>query len=528
MTERTQAEKDEEYQRMLDEYETLREEYYNKKPDIHDVTWLFRIAQDWLVSSPGELIPIDLWDKKVVEAGITDSAPAGVFVGDCAIYKLNTNLIPALAAISLGNTSSEVQKSLAHHGGDYKALLECEFFHDLNDDHRKSVIPSDFDNTRLNKYLVSNEIIKAMASNPTSLELLVSQSIENESSNEATLAKLQINEPRLWPITYIENLFNKPGNHVSTDIPKNIYTEFSRITSTLRDVLPTIGHVDKSIVVDIIERSGALHLQSGREETYFNHELFSRSFNEIKNNPRNYELVFGAINAEERPGKVLLIANKIYDTMMRMDGGDFSFGISAIESMHLVLDPIKYAKILESTIIKVNARPIDYISSNKLKLDAGFEILAGDQDFLPGTNLPVESILSGVINEIMSVPANEISFSHLRSIYKCTQLSIKQTFDGKQINELIVHLANGADTYIEKHKNQPPRSGWDPAYKIANYFAEKAFISLASVCEPDYEMFNSISSKWKVALVAGGLDIKKMKGLDLKDRGRVLESGLGL
>lgn len=282
MTERTQAERDEEYERMLEEYETLKEEYYNKKPDIHDVTWLFRIAQDWLVSSPGELIPIDLWDKKVLEAGITEEVPAGVFVADCAIYKLNSNLIPALAAISLGKSSLEVQKYLAHHGGDYKALLECEFFHDLNDDHRKSVVPNDFDNTRLSKYLVSNEIIKAMGSNQSSLELLISQSIENESSSEATLAKLQVNEPRLWPITYIEDLFNKPGNHVSTDIPKNIYTEFSRITSTLKDVLPTIGLVDKSVVVDIIERSGALHLQSGREETYFNHELFSRSFNEIK------------------------------------------------------------------------------------------------------------------------------------------------------------------------------------------------------------------------------------------------------
>lgn len=214
--------------------------------------------------------------------------------------------------------------------------------------------------------------------------------------------------------------------------------------------------------------------------------------------------------------------------MMRRDGGDFGFGIDAIESMRLVLDPIKYARILASTVIKVNARPIDYISTNQLKLDAGFELLVADKDYLPETDTPVESILSSVINEVMTVPVDKISLFHLKSIYKCTQLSIRQSVNKNQINALIVHLANGADAYIEKYKGQPARSGWEPAYKIANYFAEKAFSSLAGVCEPDYEILNSISSKWKVALVAGGLDIKKMKGLDLKDRGRLIESGLGL
>jgi hypothetical protein len=51
---------------------------------------------------------------------------------------------------------------------------------------------------------------------------------------------------------------------------------------------------------------------------------------------------------------------------------------------------------------------------------------------------------------------------------------------------------------------------------------------VARHCEVDYKRFNDLSSTAKSFLVASGFEIKKLPGINRRDKGQLLSDGMGL
>lgn len=496
------------------------DEYQDNSLKAHDITWLFRMAQDWLVSNPGEKIPLDVWESKVAEIPDSSEIPLAIIVAGIGIHHISPDIIPALAAISLRRSPETVAGILDHHGADYFQMIHARYeYDDLTEEQRKSTRPEDTRNLVLDSFSIASGVIQALASNPTQRAQLIEQAFETSCTPATTLAKLSSNVTELWPITHIEDAYKRLDFATFKDIPETAQQDYSNLWDGLRYVqLPDDFSNDDYI--RLLDRSGALHLGACGEHG-FTDDLFRRI---IVDTPRdtgayNAQRFLDVINGEQRPEVIDRITRKMLSALKdyNMDGFGWTDKLNAGLDQHYGQT---YAPVLNSLAVRLCLRDISPFSEDAMKKLNGLDVV------LPFTQSKVSELLMDAAAEFMAIPLEDLEHNDFHLIHRVLRTRLRQDFDNDSINQLMAKMLNGAENVAERFKHQPA-DGKKTALKTFD-IADQCVENLARRIEPDYELFNTLSSRSQSVLAAGGLDIKKFPNMNRTDRGRVLEADLGM
>lgn len=498
-------------------------DYQDNTLKAHDVTWLFRMAQEWLITNPGEQINKIEWDLKgASELEASNGLPLAIFVAGIGIHAFSPEIIPALAAISMRRSREEVAEILAHHRVDYRQLTDIKYeFHDLSATQLASSLPTDIKNQVLDRYSVAHGIIQAFSCNKELKAMLIVQSNEIECSPAITFAKLHTEIPELWPITHIENAFKQLPFPVSADLPSAVYQDYTNVWPGLKyvgfpDDFPNDGYID------ILDRSGALHLGAS-EHHYFTDDLFRRLLTDMPSGENRYnaQRFVDALCAEDRPEVLDRITKKMLSAMKghNMDGLGWS------KKMNTALDDTFPAGKFESVKNSISAR-LCLNDLSQLGVEQLRESIESPDQLFPWSKTKVSQVLLEAADEFMARPVQDLEYNDFKVMYRALSLGIKQDCDGPKLNQLMVHILNGADVFCAAFKDQP--EGRHTSASTVRDITEAVVYRTLKRVEPDFELLNTVSSRAQSVLVSCGLDIKKFPHMNRSDRGRVLCSDLGL
>lgn len=496
-------------------------EYQDAALKAHDITWLFRLAQDWLKTNPAEQIPLDTWASKVAEIPAPRDFPLAIIVADIGIHHISTDIIPALAALSLRLKPEAVAKILDHHGVDYHQMIKVRYeYDDLTAEQRKSTLKVDAQNLVLDSFTVAHGVIQALSSNPRQRAELIKQAMEYSCTASTSLAKLHADLPELWPITYIEEASKRLPFATSSDIPPSAKMDYANLWNGAQFVqLPDDFSNDDYI--RLLDRSGALsrkaNLENGYADQFFQRILLHAPGDSGAYNAQRF---LDAINCEQRPEVIKHITQKVLSELKTcsMDG---------IGWTHRLNDALEkncgqvYAPVLNSLAVRLSLLDLHPNSVTMLKL-----VYTDPNELLPNTQSKVSELLKDAAAEFMAIPLENLEHGDFRAIQRVLKLGIPQDYKNMALNDLIAQMLNGADNLAERYKDQP---GGRRRTAVKTYeLVDDCVQSLVTKAEPDYELYNTLSSRSQGALAAGGLDVKKFPHMNRADRGRALESQLGM
>lgn len=496
------------------------EEYVDGSLKAHDITWLFRIAQDWLMSNPGEQIPKDTWASKISEIHAPDDIPLAIFVAGIGIHHISPEIIPALAAISLRRPPETVAEILSHHGADYFQMIYIQYeYIDLTEDQRKSCLPVDTKNLALDAFTVAKAVIDALATNKNQRALLLLQAEQYPCTAGTTLAKLTSDVQELWPITHINDAFERLDFASFSDIPASAQKDYSNLWDGLRYV-PLPDDFSNYDYIRLLDRSGALHLGSC-SESGFKDDLFRRIpvDTPLDTDAYNAQRFLDAINAEQRPDVIDRITKKMISALKAYNMDGFGWTDKLNEGLAERIGET-YQTVLDNLAVRLSLRDISVFTNDDLiKLN-------GTQELLPHTQSKVHQLLMDAASEFMAIPPNELEIHDFGAIQRVLRTGLDQEYDNRVIVQLMAHMLNGADNLAERYKHQP--SDGKQTVRRTYELSDECVQHLSRRIEPDYELFNTLSSRSQGVLAAGGLDIKKFPKMNRVDRGRVLESDMGI
>lgn len=233
----------------------------------------------------------------------------------------------------------------------------------------------------------------------------------------------------------------------------------------------------------------------------------------------NAQRFLDAINSEQRPEVIDRITRKMLSALKNynMDG----FGWT--EKLNTGLEERygqTYAPVLNSLAVRLCLRDISPFNEDAMKELNGRDVV------LPYTQSKVSRLLMDATAEFMAIPIDDLEHNDFHIIHRVLRTRLSQEFDNASINQLMAQMLNGAENLAERFKDQPAD---DKKTAIRTFdIADQCVQNLARRIEPDYDLFNTLSSRSQSVLAAGGLDIKKFPFMNRADRGRVLESDLGM
>lgn len=493
-------------------------EYMDQKLQATDITWLFRMAQEWLTTNPGEQIPLDIWAAKVAEIPESRELPLAIIVGGIGIHHISPDIIPALAAISLRISPEGVAKALDHHGADFFQMINVRYeYDDLTAEQMKSTVPADTKNHILDSFSIAYGVIQALASNPRQRTELIRQALEYSCTPSTTLAKLHSDVPELWTTTHIQEASERLAFATNSDLPRSVQTDYSSFWDALRYVqLPDDFSNDDYI--RLLDRSGALRLDANKQSGYID-DLFRRILADgVSHNAQRF---LDAINSEERPEIVERISKKMLSALK-------SYGLDGLGWTKKLNDALDerygqaYSKVLGSLSVRLCLTDLDPMAVELMR--------ASHRDpngLFPYTQSKVSELLKDASTEFMAIPLTSLEHDDFRVIHRVLRVGasgIPQEYGEIPVPDLIARILIGAETYAERYKQQPEGSTATDTHRLADAIVDY----LVKRAEPDYTLYNTLSSRSQRVLAGAGLDIKKFPNMSRADRGRVLESHLGM
>lgn len=501
--------------------------YYNNDENqdsalkAHDITWLFRLAQDWLKTNPGEQIPLDIWANKVAEVPDSKDLPLAIIVAGIGIHRISTDIIPALAALSLRLKPEAVAKILDHHGVDYSQMINVRYeYDDLTAEQRRSTLQVDTQNLVLDSFTVAHGVIQALSSTPRQRSELIRQAMENSCTASISLAKLHSDLPELWPITYIEEASKRLPFATSSDIPPSVKMDYTNLWNGVVFVqLPDDFSNDDYI--RLLDRSGALSLKANLENGYAD-QFFQRILLNASSDSGAYnaQRLLDAINSEQRPEVIKRITQKVLSELKTcsMDGLGWTNRLN--DGLEKNCGQV-YAAVLNSLAVRLSLLDLHPNSVTMLKM-----VYTDPNELLPNTQSKVGELLKDAAAEFMAVPLENLEYGDFRGIQRVLKLDIPQDYKNVALNDLIAQMLNGADNLAERYKDQPRdrRRTAAKTYELVDDCVQ----FLVTKTEPDYDLYNTLSSRSQGALAAGGLDVKRFPHMNRADRGRALENQLGM
>jgi hypothetical protein len=502
-------------------------------------TWLFRLAQEWYLTHPGEQIPHSVWDSEVQEAlrlsGSTNPAHKerlNISAHDWRVIWVSPEMIPVIAAVTLGFSTEDLAKVVQHHNIGKIQLTRCSVIENFIDE-RTGIRPEDAYRCKLSGWMLVEEVTKAMCLDPKAVDELAKEVHEYGVSPNLKLACLLQDIPGLWPSTQLELHMESLYSGV---IDKR-RSPFQFIEVNTLATLEDIHDFSDDEVRRILERSGILRLGTTREMGFDNNfffdlfeELVSPEYPDatyddsgdlLELGEQNIRLITRFLNAIECPTLLTMINDKIRESLADFNSNNMKSGSSTLLNLQAVLDPVKYAGVFNDVVLKINLFPMSSMRMPRQRWEGPmYDIFYNEPSLL----------LSKLASQLLETAPAHFKTPHFMA------LKLILTFDRAQqdissidMTGLVCKLLEANEAYQSSHCCLT--NGY-PADYIKNRATEHlvAFLQYVErvVTDFDYSRIKDISNKSSLLLADSGFDPKKLPRLNKRDLGDLLSQRMGL
>lgn len=473
-----------------------------------DVTHLFKQAVAWFKDSPYEQMPLERWRKAFGSASSRMSISDGVTIVD----NVSNAIIPVLAAISLGATTKQLSEIMLHHQVTATDLGRCNYLSALK-------LFTGQPKSNLTPWNVARRMIKAFCSNPVLTKEFLSDYPLTNKSPEHQVAVLLSDQPELWPVTKARNFI---GEIDAGRLEVGFIYDFLEL-STLEMAQIDFNYLTDEEILLILDRSGQLCMEATVEYGFTNEfflDLLTKP-NDEGTIARNR--ILGAINSVVDPTLIQQIIRKIAESLPTVWNGGAG-AAPLLAEVRQSLDQEKYGELTNSMVLK-----LAILTQPGLKgLVTTNPELISQPCFHALVNAP-QSVLSQLHAELIQVDEKAFRTLHFKSISNAFWEGMPtQDISTSALQELFNHALKAFELYKERLDN--PSSGFSKSVYSSSAQDQLRPLMQYAACriDTDYEWLSSLPSPTKAFLAGNGFELKKLNGINSKDRGKLLEDQLGM
>ena len=478
---------------------------------------LLNYAKWWYQANAGEQIPLALWNEHVIELVPEINGTRirlQVSEGEYAVEMPSAKIIPALAAISLGLNSSKIQAVALHHGIELLDLSNCRFSFIFK--------PGDAnDRPVLSAWSVSKAMMRAFCHSREDDERFFG-SVGSKILNPTQLvASLTVPRPAVWPVTGIRaHIQGARQGRVPHDTLLRPATSAENFSEAKID----IDSLSDDQFMELFERTGNLVVGATSENgficSFFKDMLIEMALDREENHLRLVKV----LNGLSDPQRIELVRSRIMEDLCDMPQDKHtSEGEYILENLELHLDHGKYGAMHENMLLKLNVVNVSQLDNfakviTRAIPDCYVEFFDnGDQ------------VLARLDSALAPIKPEEFKAPHFRALKVATDdWDRVQDIGNVDLKGLLLKSLTAFDIYTQQNhvdlKGHPQQVCKDNARHHLTTFATYALKHV----DHDYKLFSTLSSDSKAVLAMAGLDITKLTGINIRDRGRVLYDQLGL
>jgi hypothetical protein len=496
-----------------------------------DVTPLFRLAQDWYLAHPGEQIPLPLWADKLQKLerqfsinsgssaeslGMTPKIRNWVEAGKWKAYCVHAEMIPALAAITLGFCPKELSNVLRHHGVRRTAIdsINIGESYSLSDSYD---CLEDAERISLNDWLVTEQVVNAMCLDPQSRASFISDLATGDVSVNQTIACVLADLPEVWPSTALaQRLRHLRNGDESLGIYKGLLVHESTLEGSDADFRESSNQQRLSI----LERSGEFVLGMTSEYGfandffyYFFEKLASRKYSETKT-------IGLALNTVECPIELEKLNTRLIEAISDYYNDGLVDQSYFLINVQKTLDPLKYRAVIDDIVLKINLLEMDEMHlPRREEMGSAFDVFYDES----------ERILAKLSEHLLATKVEDFRKPHFNALGQITSFKPAQDVQSVDMTGLICKSLEALEVYDNT-------THYDYSGTPTNYLKKDATVALRTFLkyaielgiDCDYQRFSGLSSKSARLLADAGFAVKKLPGMTNKDRGQVLSDQLGL
>lgn len=425
---------------------------------------------------------------------------------DYGIRAVPGNVIPVLAAISLGFDSVTLAKIITEHSVALDQIDDLEF-----EDAGISILQLHQNQHALaSPTQINIEIFKAFAADPVLCGDLHDK-VSNDPNSMECIGLMHTNESDLWPVARIEEhtrLIMTPTKRVV----KSEFVSFDFVSSRPE----RIAELPNQSPIDFLKRSGMLSEAVLRKQTGFFSLWEDLLYVATNDQPFQAQILKAFAEVTDKETVDLLVRGLLSTTSETFESNIDAELVHSLLSETLANAPA-FAPVLSSVIFKLNLLPLQWeIDETEIIEDGDFyNELVNDQ----------QTLLSRVAKELLSRPAEHLGYGDYAVFTKLTNMKLPAQVIDFEPECLVNHILDSIKSF------KTPNEVTCEAKQGADGWAMHSLAVMAKLLlrehKFDFSQFNHRDDDSKVALIKAGFNID-LKSLGRKGRGQVLEDGMGL
>lgn len=478
-----------------------------------DVTGLYMLALEWYVDNDGAMIDLDQWQKNTSKVS-NDDLWIIHWNGHKAIH-VGPESIPVLAAIGLGMPREQVLEVILHHKMTAEHLTNCQIS-DNKVENEDALIGTGWANQTMTAWHVINETIQSVSLDSEYAKTFASELWCESDRPDFSVAIAMSPCKEFWPATSIIRNKQRAIEDGVTTIPTPVHN----MDSCGAD----FHHYSHDEIMDMLEHSGHFLEQVSAENGYMNQFAKSLLRDSERPNCHNSKRVIEAINSIENPEQVKRVSKILHRKLLDCDYPTSGVGLSTTIRISQKLDKYRYKSIRECMILKLSLIEKETLEDTT-KSNPGLVSDSCFDDLLKNREL----IFSKFGSDLLNVRPEDFRKGHFRALENIPVHCVNdQDLSAIDTHGLLTHVIQGWSAYrATTHLNflkQPD----DGLHKDSDT-AVMSFLSwLTPQMDIDYTRLAELSSEAKAILAKSGLDIKKLPGMNQRDKGEVLMNSLGI
>jgi hypothetical protein len=461
-----------------------------------------------------------MWNQQVLTSQQNGEMKI-IYFGLQALKRLDYNMIPALAAIALRVAPEELLDVVKHHNITVDDVNYVSFPWCIAP---PPIAPEPGDDQLLSpsEWPVLKAFVDAMTLDDELTANLEAHLRRFQDGDEFEVACLLSSKPRLWAKSQLTEHFDLRRNGKALGIP------CPRVISadTLKDVGVKFDELSDDEVLSLLDRSGNLLPDVDAENGFLPIETsgFFQLLFGVSKNTGNYKRMIEAINRAEDPKMISSIADRILAAIPDFANRDSGEGVQFLESMRESLDQDRYGHVFDSVVIKLGVLPIHYMANVKNERYEQAKSLA-QREFCEAGNR-IFKLLDDELKDLAPNAWRKRHFAALGTLI--SEWNVHQDLTGVDLQGLLIKTLSALEAYkAAEHQNYVgAKIHW--CAEEAEGHAKKLAQFVSKTIDIDYERLAALPSASKALLVSLGLDLRKLPGINNRDKGALLSEGLGL
>lgn len=494
---------------------------------ILDVAWLIHQARGFYLKNPGLQMPYEDWDNLCEQVDFDEHYERSAKIGQNYLQGLENNIIPAIAAISLGVSTEQLAKTLEHHEVCADFFLRCLFSNNQVEGFEDT--PDEATHESLSPWNITREMVNAICLIPGMAQELAKDMLEDVGdygqNHHLELACLLSDQAFLWPVTRLKAHFlGRLGEYPPDEAKKPSITSILAFKDTI-----DLNTLSNAQILQMLERSGNLHGDVVSENGFdgdlansFLREMFAGMFDE--DDCKNFSRMIEALNSVEDPGQLEKLNTRIIASLSDAYYQIWFDRLQTMKQMERHLDHQRYAPAIQSMLLKLSVLPVGF--ADQMRNDTINSILIPSFEEFDQCSDQVFKRLHDEIKDISPADFRKPHFLAISAVVNCWRKP--QDLSGVDAQGLLMTALAALDYYRSTTHYNPQGYTTDRHEDLAVASVKDLCGYVARNCDVDYKRFNDLSSTSKTFLAANGFEIKKLPGINRRDKGQLLSDGMGL